>query len=211
MKHVLKVVASWIVLITGAYFVLSGSLDYYSADKAQTEAAAQWKEAGAEAPSASENVIPEPPGRVIPRPNPLHRGQQVARLMIPRLKADLYVIEGTNARELHKAPGHMEGTSLPGERGNCIIAGHRDTHFRVLQNIRKGEEIVLEDTQGNEFRYRVKQLSVVSPRNTKCLEDTKEPVLSLITCYPFYYVGSAPKRFVVQAELEPRPTAQSGT
>ncbi|MDQ6701340.1 MAG: class D sortase [Acidobacteriota bacterium] len=135
----------------------------------------------------------------------------MARLLIPRLKADLYIIEGTNQRELHKAPGHMEGTSLPGEKGNCVIAGHRDTHFRVLQNIRPGEEIVLENTRGRQFRYRVTQLSVVSPANTKCLQDTSEPVLNLITCYPFHYVGSAPKRFVVHAELEPPTPSQSGT
>ena len=205
MKHVFKVLASWVLFLTGAYFILSGGLDYYSAHKSQTEAAAFWKDTPADSAPTSTTIIPEPPT------TNLDRGGPVARLRIPRLQADLYVIEGTGQRELHKAPGHMEGTSFPGEPGNCVIAGHRDTHFRVLQNIRKGEEIVLENTQGRQFRYRVTQLSVVSPNNTKCLQDTKEPVLNLVTCYPFHYVGSAPKRFVVHAELDSPIPLQSGT
>lgn len=211
MKLVLKVLASWILFIAGAYFIFSGGLDYYSANKSQTEAAAFWKDTGVDpAPASPVEIIPEPPGRVLPPNRTLRPGEPVARIFIPRLKADLYVIEGTNQSQLHKAPGHMEGTSLPGGQGNCVIAGHRDTHFRVLQNIRKGEEIVLANTHGKQFRYRVTELSVISPSNTKCLQDTQEPVLNLITCYPFHYVGSAPKRFVVHAELESPSSAQSG-
>ncbi len=203
MRLVAKVLASWILVIAGAYFIFSGGLDYYSARNAQNEVAAFWKDASATTPPNSPpEVIPEPPGRVLPHANVLRPGDPVARILIPRLKTDLYVVEGTNQRELHKAPGHMEGTSLPGEQGNCVIAGHRDTHFRVLKNVRKGEEIVIANSRGKQFRYRVTDLSVVSPSNTKCLQDTREPVLNLITCYPFYYVGSAPKRFVVHAELE---------
>jgi len=98
------------------------------------------------------------------------------------------------------------GTVLPGEDGNCVIAGHRDTHFRVLRNIRTGDEILL-DRNGREFRYRVDDTTIVTPDNTSSLQPTGDAVLNLITCYPFYFVGSAPKRFIVHASLENSPLA----
>jgi len=191
MTRVLKILASWLLSIAGCYFILNGALDYYASRKTQSEVAAFWKDDAIPAP------IPD-----LPAAHAVHlRGTPVARLLIPRLNANLFVLEGTDPRTLRLAPGHMEGTALPGAQGNCVIAGHRDTHFRVLQNIRKGDEIVLE-SQGSPHRYRVSQLSVISPTNTKCLDNTRDTVLNLITCYPFHYVGSAPKRFVVHADLE---------
>lgn len=127
-------------------------------------------------------------------------GDSVARLLIPRLDTQLYVVEGTDAADLQRAPGHMHGSAMPGSHGNCIIAGHRDTHFRVLKNIRKGDEIILETGKG-QFVYRVVRTRVVPPTNTSALRATTEPMLHLITCFPFYYVGAAPKRFVVEAKL----------
>ena len=127
-------------------------------------------------------------------------GETVAKLMIPRLSAQLYVVEGDDTRELRRGPGHMPGTAMPGGKGNCVIAGHRDTHFRVLKDIRQGDDIVLE-TRNGEFLYRVKSTKIVSPKDTDPLQPTAGPVLNLITCYPFYYVGNAPKRFIVKAEL----------
>ncbi len=93
---------------------------------------------------------------------------------------------------------------MPGEDGNCLIAGHRDTHFRVLKDIRKGDEILLQ-TRTGEYRYRVETTQIVSPKNTASLRPTSDAQLHLITCYPFYYVGSAPKRFIVEAQLEGEP------
>ncbi len=137
------------------------------------------------------------PGPTAPRPQP---GEAVAKLIIPRLDTQLYVVEGDDADELRRGPGHLSGTALPGGKGNCVIAGHRDTHFRVLKDIRKGDDIVLE-TRAGEFLYRVSGTQVVSPENTSSLQPTPDPELNLITCFPFYYVGSAPKRFVVRAQL----------
>src|SRR5580658_3071269 len=128
-------------------------------------------------------------------------GGAVARLIIPRLDTELYVVEGDGARELRRGPGHMAGTPMPGQDGNCIIAGHRDTHFRVLKDIRKGDAIVLE-TGAGQYTYRVSGTQVVSPSNTASLKPTRDAELHLITCYPFYYLGSAPERFVVQANLQ---------
>jgi sortase A len=135
-----------------------------------------------------------------PRPMP-QLGDSVAKLIIPRLATELYVVEGDGARELRRGPGHIAGTPMPGQDGNCIIAGHRDTHFRVLKDIRKGDAIVLE-TGAGQYTYRVSGTQVVSPSNTASLKPTRDAELHLITCYPFYYLGSAPERFVVQARLE---------
>jgi sortase A len=127
-------------------------------------------------------------------------GDAVAKLSIPRLDTELYVVEGDHASELRRGPGHVMGTAMPGQDGNCIIAGHRDTHFRVLKEIRKGDEIVLQTSTG-QYTYRVKTTQVVLPSNTASLKPSKTAELHLITCYPFYYLGSAPKRFIVEAEL----------
>jgi sortase A len=128
-------------------------------------------------------------------------GEPVARLSIPRLGTDLYVFEGTDDKDLRLGPGHMPGTVMPGAKGNCVIAGHRDTHFRVLKDIRDGDEIVLE-TAGGRFVYTVDNTAIVRPTNTGSLQPTRSGVLHLITCYPFYYLGNAPKRFIVTAKLE---------
>jgi len=127
-------------------------------------------------------------------------GDTVAKLTIPRLEAQLYVVEGVDQADLRRGPGHLPGSSLPGGNGNCVVAGHRDTHFRVLKDIRKGDDIVLETRTGL-FLYRVKGTEIVSPRDTASIQPSTDAVLHLITCYPFYYVGSAPKRFIVEADL----------
>jgi len=132
--------------------------------------------------------------RVIPA------GEAFARLSIPRLHAVLYVVEGTDSADLRRGPGHFEGSALPGSSGNCVIAGHRDTHFRLLKHVRQGDKIEIETAAGA-LTYRVSGISVVAPANTASLRPTGQPVLNLITCYPFYFAGPAPQRFVVHAAL----------
>src|SRR5262249_41500450 len=117
-----------------------------------------------------------------------------------RLNTELYVVEGDGTAELRRGPGHLVGTAMPGADGNCVIAGHRDTHFRVLKDIREGDDIVLQ-TDGGQFLYRVRRTEIVAPEDTSALRPTTAAALNLITCYPFYYVGAAPKRFVVEARL----------
>ena len=136
-------------------------------------------------------------------------GDPVAKLVFPRLGAQLYVVEGADSRELLRGPGHMSGTAMPGTSGNCVIAGHRDTHFRILKDIRRGDAILLE-TRNGQYVYRVNNLRVVSPSNTSALQPTADAELNLITCYPFYYVGAAPKRFVVEAGLDAAASASAG-
>jgi sortase A len=122
----------------------------------------------------------------------------VGRIEIPRLRLAVIVVEGDDARSLQLGAGHIPGTALPWQSGNVAIAGHRDTFFRPLRAIAVGDTVTLTTLRGF-FRYRVENASVVGPDDTKVLDPTPEPTLTLVTCYPFYYIGPAPRRFVVRA------------
>jgi sortase A len=112
------------------------------------------------------------------------------------------IMEGTDGRTLRHAVGHIPGTALPGQQGNVALAGHRDTFFRGLRNINKDDEITLTTLHGS-YRYRVDSTQVVEPRDTEVLDATTDNILTLVTCYPFYFVGPAPKRFIVRAHRFP--------
>jgi sortase A len=128
----------------------------------------------------------------------LVKGSAFAVLKIPRLHLLQAVIEGADDTQLRLAPGHVTGTALPGEGSNTAIAGHRDSFFRPLKDIRIGDEIVV-NTPAREIFYRVTNTEIVDPSDTRVLRASHEEKLTLITCYPFYYVGAAPKRFIVHA------------
>ena len=140
----------------------------------------------------------------VPVPPRTRRGDTVARLSIDRLDSHWVVIEGAEKEELERAPGHLVETALPGSKGNCVIAGHRDTQFRILRNVKIGEDITLE-SGGRTFVYRVTDRQIVAPTDTRSLGATSTATLTLVTCYPFYYVGPAPKRFIIRAKLLPSP------
>jgi sortase A len=112
------------------------------------------------------------------------------------------ILEGTDARTLRRAVGHVPGTPLPGQRGNIVITGHRDTFFRPLRNIRKDNEITLTTLSGS-YRYLVDYIKVVEPEDMEVLNNSDDSLLTLVTCYPFYFVGPAPKRFIVRAHMLP--------
>jgi sortase A len=125
-------------------------------------------------------------------------GSVLGRLEIERIGIAVIVVEGTNGRTLRRAVGHVPGTALPGEQGNVAITGHRDTFFRPLRNIRKDDEVTLTTLNGA-YRYRVDSMMMVEAKDTEVLNESREAILTLVTCYPFYFVGPAPKRFVVRA------------
>jgi sortase A len=134
------------------------------------------------------------------QPKPaVKKGDVLGRMDVPRLRISVAVLEGTSSRILRLGAGHIEGTPLPGETGNSGIAAHRDTFFRQLKDIRKDDEIQLQTATGL-FRYDVEWAKVVEPDDTTVLEpSTTENTLTLVTCYPFYFIGPSPKRFVVRA------------
>jgi sortase A len=130
---------------------------------------------------------------------PPNEGELLGRIRIPRLDVTAVVVEGVGKRSLRRAAGHIPGTALPSEdEGNVGIAAHRDSFFRGLKDIRKDDTIELTTLDGT-HRYRVEWTKIVQPEDTTVLAPTGEPALTLVTCYPFYYVGSAPKRFIVRA------------
>jgi sortase A len=126
----------------------------------------------------------------------------LGRMEIGSIGLAVIVLEGTGSGTLRRAVGHVRGTALPGEQGNMAIAGHRDTFFRPLRNIRKDDEITLTTLSGA-YRYRVESIKVVGPWDTDVLDDSGGSILTLVTCYPFYFVGPAPKRFIVRARQIP--------
>jgi sortase A len=142
-----------------------------------------------------------------PSKKPLRMGSLLGRLRITRLNLAAVVREGANESTLSDAVGHVPGTALPGVIGNIGLAGHRDTFFRPLAKVRKDDAIDLETDQGT-FRYIVTSTEIVSPRDVNVLKASGGKTLTLVTCYPFYYVGSAPKRFIVHAVEASQPLRQ---
>lgn len=130
----------------------------------------------------------------------------LGRLEVPRLGLSAIVMPGTGRRTLRRAVGHIEGTALPGEPGTVGLAGHRDSHFRPLERIAPGDEIVL-TTPAGEFRYQVGWTEIVRPEEVDVLDPKGEPYLTLVTCYPFDFLGDAPDRFIVQARQVAGPSA----
>jgi len=126
-------------------------------------------------------------------------GGVLGRIEIERLGISVMVVEGTGPAVLRRAAGHIAGTALPGHTGNIGISAHRDTFFRPLRNIRHNDIIVLTTWLG-EYRYRVISTRIVSPSDIEVLDPGEAEILTLVTCYPFYFVGSAPNRFIVRAE-----------
>jgi sortase A len=155
----------------------------------------------AEGTWALEHALPGDPMRVAgpsKRPPDRAEGSLVGRIDIPRLDLSAVVFEGTTDDTLARGVGHLRGSAGPGERGNLVLAGHRDTFFRALRNIREGDEVDIKGPQG-EFEYQVESTTIVNPDQTEVLEPGNGDTLTLITCYPFRYIGNAPQRFIVRA------------
>lgn len=134
-----------------------------------------------------------------PEAPPLANGDLIGRLDIPRLSLSVVVVEGTDKPVLSRAAGHIVGTGLPGHPGNVGIAAHRDTFFRPLRNIQNNDTLTLTTVSG-EYHYRVVSTQVVSPYDVAVLNPDGTEVLTLVTCFPFYFVGPAPQRFIVRAK-----------
>ena len=145
----------------------------------------------------------------------LPAGLVIGKVQIPRIGLSAVVVQGDSQEVLSRAVGHIPGTALPGQSGNIVIAGHRDSFFRSLRKVHPGDRIVLE-TPGASYDYEVESMSVVSPTDLSVIQDSRQRQLTLITCYPFSWVGSAPNRFIVRARQidfspsSPRTISQPG-
>jgi len=138
-----------------------------------------------------------------------------AVLRVPKVGIEVPVFEGTTDLILNRGVGHISGTALPGQSGNLAITGHRDGFFRGLKDIAVGDRIEVQHESaasrpGSQTDiYLVQKISIVFPTDTSVLNSTNSSTLTLITCYPFYYVGAAPQRYVVQANLLPAAERRS--
>ena len=124
-------------------------------------------------------------------------GSLVGRIEIPRVELSAVIFEGTSDGTLRRGVGHLTSSPLPGKPGNVVLAGHRDSFFRPLRKIRAGDTIAL-TTPRSVFHYAVVSTDIVGPQQTEVLKSTPGTDLTLITCYPFGYLGSAPDRYIIR-------------
>lgn len=130
-----------------------------------------------------------------------YSGHAIAVLRIPKLNLEVPVLEGTDAITLNRGVGRIQGTALPGQNGNIGIAGHRDGFFHGLKDLHAGDRIELHTAQTIDI-YIIDRTVIVDPNDVSVLESGTAPALTLVTCYPFHYIGPAPRRFVVEASLQ---------
>ena len=141
-------------------------------------------------------------GSAQPVPCPWADTWPVARLVAKSGDVDLIVLAGGSGRTLAFGPGHLSASSLPGEIGNTVIAGHRDTHFSFLRDVEIGELLVIETVSGEKHLYEIFDIDVVDSRRSSLLLDTDTAILSLVTCYPFEAIDpGGPMRYVVTAKM----------
>jgi LPXTG-site transpeptidase (sortase) family protein len=160
--------------------------EYWGMYRSQKNLEAEWQRQAA---------APSVPGSPAVAPD-----QTLTRLEIPKIQVDAIVVEGASRRELSEGPGHMKHTAQPGETGNAVITGHRDTFFRHIYELNKGDQIQVRRS-GRLFTYEVTGKRIVMPEDISVIKPTTDPQLTLITCYPTYYIGPAPKRLVVFSKL----------
>jgi LPXTG-site transpeptidase (sortase) family protein len=175
-----------LVLITcGALLLAFVGNEYWSMYREQARLEAEWEQQNTIMPDAS---VP----RVI--------NDGLTRVQISKIDLDAIVVEGTSWKKLRIGPGRIIATAQPGEIGNSVITAHRDTFFRHIYALNKGDEIVIR-RNGEILRFAVTGKRIVQPSDVSVLRQTKEPTLTLITCYPTYYIGPAPERLIVTAKL----------
>lgn len=127
-------------------------------------------------------------------------GEALGSLSIPALKQDLPIIQGTRTADLKKGVGHMTQTALPGEADNCVLSGHRDTVFSELGGLKVRDRLIVQTAAGT-FTYQIRRIRIVPKNDRTVVVHTDRAVLTVSTCYPFHYVGNAPKRYVLIADL----------
>jgi sortase A len=134
-------------------------------------------------------------------------GSWLARLDAPSVQLSAAVLEGSDDETLGRSAGHIEDTPFPGQPGNIGIAGHRDTTFRAVRHLRLGDPLVL-TTSDRVYRYEITRTFVVNPDDVYVLDPSDHPILTLVTCYPFEFIGHAPHRYIIQASLVGQPEAR---
>jgi len=180
------------------FLIAAGCLGYYLYVYGEARLYQSFEDRELDAILAS-GASPSTRDQRVPRAAPAE-GSTIGRIEIPRLGVSAVIRAGSDARTLRLAVGYIPGTALPGEKGNVGLAGHRDTFFRKLRDINPDDEIRVTTKEGV-FRYFVQRTNIVQPSDVWVLDQTGYSALTLVTCYPFTYIGSAPQRFIVRAAL----------
>jgi len=192
-----------ILRVSGTLLILSGMtlLGWYGASRVRTYLYQQRRLADLN------RQMMQPPARraIVAAPR---EGALLGSVHIPRVGVSSVIIEGSDEQDLALSVGHIPGTAIPGQDGNVALAAHRDSFFRGLEKIRQGDDILLTTPQGTQL-YEVDSTRVVMPKDVYVLDDVGRPVLTLVTCYPFHFIGDAPQRFIVQARLRGGPIASA--
>lgn len=176
------------LMVVGAVLLLYVLLQYGTMYTEQHRLSTQWEQQNRT--TAREWVRPVSEG--------------LTRVTIPKINLDAVVVEGTGRKELLLGPGHMLETPAPGEAGNAVITGHRDTFFRHLYELSTGDEIEIRRNR-KLYTYQVTGKKIVQPEDISVIRQSPDKRLTLITCYPTYYIGPAPERLVVFARLVEEP------
>jgi sortase A len=203
----------WVLMLLGLVCLVWYDVNSYRAIRYQRQQALELERAMERAkletpaganPAGSDAPTPENPTieRSIPSRKSKGDHQLIGRLEIPRLQLSVMVVDGDDEATLKVAAGHLPDTPLPWELGNSAVAGHRDSFFRPLSQVKMNDSLRLVTPHG-EFHYVVSSLRVVKPDDLSVLAQTGQSALTLVTCYPFSYVGRAPKRFIVHADHVP--------
>src|SRR5215472_7687117 len=182
---------SLVLMMTGAGLLGYVGSAYWETARSQARLETEWARQAGSVSAAGASSQPA-----------LSPQQLLTRVLIPKIKLDAIVVEGTSSRQLSEGPGHLGQTAMPGEPGNAVITAHRDTFFRHIYELNKGDEITVL-RNGQTFRFAVTGKKVVKPDDMSVLRPTPDAQLTLITCYPTYYIGPAPERLVVFSKLAP--------
>jgi sortase A len=160
-----------------------------------------WQFQNAASHTLEKQIHAEEQHTIIQARHPAKEGDHLGRIEIPSIGVSVIVLQGTTTQTLRLGVGHIDGTALPGESGNIGIAGHRDTFFRGLKDIHRDDEILLQTVDGI-ARYKVDWIQITAPSDGGIVSPTTESGLTLVTCYPFHYIGAAPERYVVHARRQ---------
>src|SRR5579859_204422 len=177
---------SLLLILLGVGLLGYVASEYWGMYRSQQRLEAEWERQAATANAPGQAVIPP--------------DQMLTRVVVPKIGLDAIVVEGASRKELSEGPGHMKETAMPGETGNAVITAHRDTFFRHIYELVKGDHIHVRRA-GRVFTYEVTAKKIVMPDDVSVIRQTPDPQLTLITCYPVYYIGPAPKRLVVSSKL----------
>ena len=185
------------LIVLGSFLLVYVGTEYYTMYSSQRRLAREWQEQQERAklqPSDKSQVKPVSDG--------------LTRISIPKINLTAVVVEGISRKQLLLGPGHLKDTPRPGEDGNSVISAHRDTFFRHIYELNKGDIITVE-RNGMSYNYKVTGKKVTDPSDVSVIRKTNEAQLTLITCYPTYYVGPAPERLVVFSKRVDTPEAQA--